>query len=243
MDSKKCLRFVQIYTDSNKIMLNLNSSSISSKKVDNDKQIQNANVNENEKKSTCCECISKSFAYLGNVIAKSMRTMCCFNSKEELMSFIVYKDKKNPINYAQLNLFFLVCFSLDLILWSVVPLFFHAKPLQNESVGNENQSEWGRGMLWGAHIFMGSYFFIMFWVEYFLTQYLYSITRQQITWSRILYPFKPCLFSFLAKLDIYTDVCMTVEIFKWKDDSSTSGYFIALFVVSFILFCISVNRL
>ena len=238
MDSKKCLFWVQIYTDSNKIMLNLKPGSDFLKKAEKDSQI--VKQIENSKKTTCYECLSKSVSSIGVFISNSMKKLCWFKSKENLMSFIVYKNMKNPINFAFLNMFFLVWFTLDLILWSTIPLFFHASPVQRESVSGEKESAWGRGMLLEAHYFMASYFFIMFWIEYFYVQYLYWKICHPCSPSRTLYPLKSCFFSFLAKLDIYTDVCMTVEIFKWKDKPDTKTYFIILFSFSFCLFWISV---
>ena len=77
-------------------------------------------------------------------------------------------------------------------------------------------------------------------IEYIYVQYLYSKIRQPRSTARFYYPIKSCCFSMLAKLDIYTDVCMTVEIFKWKNQPNLKGYFIFLFVFSFCIFWLSV---
>ena len=87
---------------------------------------------------------------------------------------------------------------------------------------------------------MGSYFAIMLVIEYIYVQYLYSKICQPCNFSRFYYPIKPCLFGMLSKLDIYTDVCMIVEIFKCQNEPNAKSYFIFLFVFSFIVFCISV---
>ena len=78
-------------------------------------------------------------------------------------------------------------------------------------------------------------------VEYIYVQYLYSkICQPCKDFSRFYYPIKPCFFSMLAKLDIYTDVCMIVEINKWQYEPGSKGFFTILFAFSFIVFWISV---
>ena len=155
-----------------------------------------------------------------------MKGMCWFKNKIELLSFVVYSKDENPVNFAQLNLFFLIFFTLDLFLCSFVPLFFHS-------------AEWGKGMEWGAHYFMGSYFLLTVVIEYFYVQYLYSKIWQPRKWYRFYNPIKSWIFSMLAKMDIYTDICMTVEIYKCQSEPNARDYFLFLFAFSFVVFWVS----
>ena len=40
----------------------------------------------------------------------------------------------------------------------------------------------------------------------------------------------------LAKMDIYTDVCITVEIYKCQSEPNARDYFLFLFAFSFVVF-------
>ena len=136
-DAKKSLLFIQIYTNPHEIFFNLKSNQTTkSKEIEEAKNKVNENDNEGgeqssqpldeENKATCKNFWPKSILCMGNTVSKVMKAMCCFRSKNELLSFLVFPKDENPVNFAQLNLFFFIWFTLDIILCSVVPLFFNA---------------------------------------------------------------------------------------------------------------------
>ena len=228
MDSKKNIFLVQLYTNPREFYFNFKSEAI----IKNMKEIEHLDSEESEQKeikswSDRFKCIKKLIFSIGLLISEFMKAMCWFKNRNELLSFVIYSKDKNPINFAQLNLFFLVFFTLDLFLCSFVPLFFHS-------------SECGKGMMWEAHYFMGSYFILTWVIEYLYVQYLYSKICQPKKWYRFFNPIKPWIFSILSKMDVYTDVCMTVEIYKWQSEPNSKDYFLFLFVFSFIVFWLSI---
>ena len=86
---------------------------------------------------------------------------------------------------------------------------------------------------------MGTYFLTMTFVEYCYLQYLYSKIKSPLNKARLVDPIKSLVFGFLSKLDIYTDVLMIFQIFKWKDEFITSTYFYDLFLTTFVIFWVS----
>ena len=106
---------------------------------DNEGGEQSSQSSREENQTTCKNFWSKSILCMGNTVSEVMKGMCCFRSKNELLSFLVYPKNENPVNFAQLNLFFLVWFTLDLILCSFVPLFFNADTGKTKNIlSNEN---------------------------------------------------------------------------------------------------------
>ena len=141
-DAKKSLFLVQLNTSPYEVFLNIKSNQtakpkevedIKSKVNNNEGGEQNSQSNE-ENKTTLRNFWPKTILCMGNTVSEVMKAMCCFGSKNELLSFIVYPKGENPVNFAQLNLFFFIWFTLDLILWSIVPLFFHANTFKNRNI-------------------------------------------------------------------------------------------------------------
>ena len=93
---------------------------------DNEAGEESAQPLDEKNKTTCKNFWPKSILCMGNTVSEVMKAMCCFRSKNELLSFLVFPKDENPVNFAQLNLFFFIWFTLDIILCSVVPLFFNA---------------------------------------------------------------------------------------------------------------------
>ena len=143
-DAKKSLLFIQIYTNPHEVFFNLISNQATkSKEIEEAKNKVNENDNEGgeqssqpldeENKTTFRSLLLKTILCMGNTISEVMKAMCCFRSKNQLLSFLVYPKEENPVNFAQLNLFFFIWFTLDIILCSVVPLFFNADTVKTKN--------------------------------------------------------------------------------------------------------------
>ena len=228
MDSKKNIFLVQLFTNPREFSLNFKSGTIV-KKIE---EMEESGSEESEQSEIntwvdILKCVKRSISNIGYAISEVVKTMFWFKNKNELLSFIVYSKDKNPINFAQLNLFFLVFFIFDLLLCSFIPSFLHS-------------DDWGKGMEWNAHRIMGSYFVLTILIEYIYVQYLYSKIWQPKKWYRFFNPIKPWIFSMLSKMDVYTDFCMTVEIYKCQSESKENDYFLFLFIFSFTVFWVSI---
>ena len=223
MDSKKNIFLVQLFTNPWDFYFNFKSDSFK-KEINSKKNVDRSKI---KTWSDIIICLKNLILSVGFSISEVMKAMCWFRNKNELLSFVVYSKDKNPVNFVQLNFFFLVFFILDLFLCIYVP-------------STKYSAGWGNGMEWSAHRIMGSYFVLTIVIEYIYVQYLYSKIWQPKKWYRFFNPIKPWILSMLAKLNVYTDFCMTVEIYKWQSESNLREYLLSLFVFSFIIFWMSI---
>ena len=225
MDSKKNIFLVQLFTNPWELYFNFKSNSIK-KEINSQKNVDRSKI---KTWGDIIVYLKNSILSIGFSISEVMKAMCWFRNKNELLSFVVYYKDENPINFVQLNFFFLIFFILDLFLCMYVP-------------STKYSTGWGNGIEWNAHKIMGSYFALTSLIEYTYVQYLYSKIWQPNKWYRYFNPIKPWIFSMLAKLDVYTDFCMTVEIYKWQSESNLREYFF-IFVYIFIYDILSINTL
>ena len=86
---------------------------------------------------------------------------------------------------------------------------------------------------------MSTYLMLTLTVEYIYVQWMYSHIQKSLSYSLFIYPLKSCIQGFLLKANIYASICIFIEIYTYLQVDNTKTYFIFMFVLSFIMFCIS----
>jgi len=79
--------------------------------------------------------------------------------------------------------------------------------------------ECGKGIHWDGHKIMAVYFGVFSVIEYLIVLFHYKMIGQKINWWLHFFCAFQLFFGLLAKLDLYSDINMVGEIYKWSDGS------------------------